>query len=67
MRVLLVTTNGEYFSPRDRLRRAHTQISSPALLIRFERVTGIRALGVSGFDLSRFPARGVKTCMQQVW
>ena len=38
-----------------------TRISSPALLEALERVTEIRALGVSGLDLSRFPAGRIKT------
>ena len=32
LEALLVTTEGDYFSPLDRLRRAPTRISSPALL-----------------------------------
>jgi hypothetical protein len=61
LEALLVTTEGEYFSPLDRLRRAPTRISSPALLEALERVTEIRSLGVSNVDLSRFPAGRIKT------
>jgi TnpA family transposase len=61
LEALLVTTDGEYFSPLDRLRRAPTRISSPALLEALERVTEIRSLGVSNVDLSRFPAGLIKT------
>ena len=61
LEALLMTTEGEYFSPLDRLRRAPTRISSPALLEALERVAEIRSLGVSGVDLSRFPAGRIKT------
>ena len=58
---LLVVPAGEYFSTLDRLRRAPTRISSPAMLEALDRVTAIRSLGVSDLDLTRLPVGRIKT------
>lgn len=58
---LLVVPAGEYFSMLDRLRRAPTRISSPAMLEALDRVTAIRSLGVSDLDLTRLPVGRIKT------
>jgi TnpA family transposase len=52
---LLVTPDGARSSAFDRLRRAPTRVSAPALVQALERLTEIRALGVGQLDLSRLP------------
>lgn len=61
LEALLLVPEGGRISALDRLRRAPDRISSPALLEALERVTEIRAFGVSALDLSRFPAGRIKT------
>jgi len=46
--------------PLDRLRRAPTHVSGPGLIKALQRLTDIRAIGVSGLDLSFVPAGRLK-------
>jgi TnpA family transposase len=61
LEALLLVPEGGRISALDRLCRTPNRISSPALLEALERVTEIRAFGVSALDLSRFPAGRIKT------
>jgi TnpA family transposase len=55
LEALLVVGTGDRVSPLDRLRRAPTRISSPAMVDALNRLTEIRSLGVSGLEMSRVP------------
>jgi hypothetical protein len=59
LEALLVTPEAS-LSPLDRLRRAPTRISSPAMVGALERLTEIRSLEGSTFNLSRIPPGHVK-------
>jgi TnpA family transposase len=52
---LLQVPAGARLSPLDRLRRAPTRISGPALVTALERLEEIRAIGVSELPLDRVP------------
>ena len=55
LKELLTPPTDERFSRLDRLRRAPTRISSPAMVGALERLDEIRALGVSQLSLARIP------------
>ena len=52
---LLTAPPGERLSTLDRLRRAPTRISSPAMVAALDRLDEIRALGISQLNLARTP------------
>ncbi len=52
---LLHVPEGEHSTPLDRLRRAPTRISGPALVAALHRLEEIRALGVSDLPLEHLP------------
>ena len=53
---LLIVPEGDRVSPLDRLRRAPTRISSPAMVGALQRLEEIRALRINQLDLSRVPS-----------
>ena len=57
---LLHTPEGSGQPPLDRLRRAPTHVSGPGLIKGLQRLTDIRAIGVSHLDLSFVPAGRLK-------
>ncbi len=57
---LLHTPEGSGQPPLDRLRRAPTHVSGPGLIKGLQRLTDIRAIGVSNLDLSFVPAGRLK-------
>ena len=58
---LLIVPEGDRVSALDRLRRAPTRISSPAMVSALGRLEEIRSLGVNHLDLSRLPSGRVHT------
>jgi len=52
---LLHVPEGEWSTPLDRLRRAPTRVSGPALVAALHRLEEIRALGVSDLSLEHLP------------
>ncbi len=56
LETLLIVPEGNRVSPLDRLRRAPTRISSPAMVGVLKRLEEIRALRVNQLDLSRVPS-----------
>ena len=60
LEALLVVGEGERVSPLDRLRRAPTRISSPAMVDALNRLTEIRSLGMSHLEMSRVPSGRIK-------
>jgi TnpA family transposase len=55
LEALLQVAEGERISPLDRLRRAPTRISGPALVNALQRLEEIRAIGVSTLPLEQIP------------
>ena len=55
LETLLIVPEGSRVSPLDRLRRAPTRISSPAMVDALKRLEEIRALRINQLDLSRVP------------
>ena len=55
LEALVVVPEGDRVSPLERLRRAPTRISSPALVGALERLQEIRSLGINQLDMSRLP------------
>ncbi len=60
LETLLVPSGAPRQTPLDRLRRAPTRSSAPALLAALARLEEIRALGVGGLDLSQIPPTRLK-------
>jgi TnpA family transposase len=60
LETLLVLSGESRQTPLDRLRRAPTRASAPALLAALARLEEIRALGVSALDLARIPPTRLK-------
>ena len=60
LQLLLVVPDGARQTPLDRLRRAPTRVSAPALVEALHRLEEIRALGVSALDLRSLPAGRVQ-------
>ncbi len=60
LEALLVVPEGERISPLDRLRRAPTRISAPAMVGALHRLTEIRSLGVGGLKTAHVPIGRVK-------
>jgi len=60
LEALLVVPEGERQSHLDRLRRASTRVSGPSLVAALGRLDEIRAIGVTGLDLSQVPAGRLK-------
>jgi hypothetical protein len=60
LEALLVVKDGNRVSPLDRLRRAPTRISSPAMVDALNRLTELRYVGVSRLDMARLPSGRVK-------
>jgi hypothetical protein len=58
---LLVVPAGERVSALERLRRAPTRATAPALVEALRRLAEIRALGVGDLDLSSIPAGHIGT------
>ena len=58
---LLIVPEGQRVSALDRLRRAPTRISSPAMVGALARLEEIRALGINQLDVSRLPAGRIQT------
>jgi TnpA family transposase len=58
---LLVVPAGERVSPLERLRRAPTRASAPALVEALKRLEEVRALGVGTLDLAGIPTGQLKT------
>jgi len=56
LEALLVAKDGDRVSPLDRLRRAPTRISSPAMVDALNRLTELRSVGVSHLDMARLPS-----------
>jgi TnpA family transposase len=61
LETLLVVKEGARLSPLDRLRRAPTRISSPAMVDALNRLIEFRSLGVGRLDVARLPSGRVKT------
>ena len=61
LETLLTVPDGSRLSTLDRLRRAPTRVSSPAMVEALERLTEIRALEVSQLNLARIPRGRVMT------
>src|SRR6184192_1027744 len=66
LEMLLVVPEGERQTPLDRLRRAPTRVSGPALVAALHRVDAIRLLGVRELDLSFLPPGRVKALARYV-
>ena len=60
LEALLVVGDGNRVSPLDRLRRAPTRISSPAMVDALNRLTELRSLDASHFDMARLPSDRIK-------
>ena len=60
LEALLVVRDGDRVSPLDRLRRAPTRISSPAMTDALNRLTELRSFGVNHLDMARLPSARVK-------
>jgi hypothetical protein len=60
LEALLVVRDGDRVSPLDRLRRAPTRISSPAMVDALNRLTELRSFGVNHLDMARLPSARVK-------
>jgi len=60
LETLLVVKDGDRVSPLDRLRRAPTRISSPAMVLALNRLTELRSFGISRLDMARLPSGRVK-------
>jgi len=60
LEALLVVGAGDRISPLERLRRAPTRISSPAMVDALNRLTEIRSLEVSDLEMSRVPPGRIK-------
>jgi hypothetical protein len=61
LEALLVVPGEDRISALDRLRRAPTRISSPAMVDALHRLTELRSLGVSHLELARLPPGRIKT------
>ncbi len=61
LEALLVVPEEDRVSALDRLRRAPTRISSPAMVDALQRLTEIRTLGVGQLELARLPPGRIKT------
>jgi len=55
LEALLVVRDGDRVSPLDRLRRAPTRISSPAMVDALDRLTELRSFGVNHLDMLTRP------------
>jgi TnpA family transposase len=60
LEVLLVVPQGDHVSTLERLRRAPTRISSPAMVGALNRLTEIRSLGGSDWEMARLPLGRIK-------
>jgi TnpA family transposase len=60
LEALLIVPEGARYSSLDRLRRASTRISGPALVNALERLEEIRAFGVSDFSFAGIPEGRLK-------
>ena len=60
LEALLVVPEGERISPLDRLRRAPTRVSAPAMVGALERLTEIRSLGIGSLKMAHLPIGRVK-------
>src|SRR5262249_44437100 len=60
LEALLLVPAGERVSPLDRLRRAPTRISAPAMVDALNRLIELRALRVSPVDMAQLPPGRVK-------
>jgi hypothetical protein len=60
LETLLVVGDGDRVSPLDRLRRAPTRISSPAMVLALNRLTELRSFGISRLDMAGLPSGRVK-------
>lgn len=60
LETLLLVPDGARHSTLDRLRRAPTRVSAPALVAALQRVEDLRALGVGSVNLARVPPGRLK-------
>jgi len=60
LETLLVVGDGDRVSSLDRLRRAPTRISSPAMVDALKRLTELRSFGMSHLDMTQLPSGRVK-------
>lgn len=63
---LLIIPEGERQTPLDRLRRAPTRVTAPALVAALHRIDAVRLLGVHELDLSFLPPGRVKALARYV-
>ena len=66
LETLLVIPSGERQTPLDRLRRAPTRVTAPALVRALQRIDAVRLLGVREIDLSFVPIGRVKALARYV-
>ena len=66
LETLLVVPQGERQTPLDRLRRAPTRITAPALISALRRIDAVRLLGVRNVDLSFVPASRINALARYV-
>jgi len=66
LETLLVIPEGERQTPLDRLRRAPTRITAPALVSALQRIDAVRLLGVRNVDLSFVPSGRLKALARYV-
>jgi TnpA family transposase len=60
LKALLVVPEGERVSPLDRIRRAPTRISAPAMVDALNRLAEIRSLGGGSLEMARLPIGRIK-------
>lgn len=66
LETLLVIPSSERQTPLDRLRRAPTRVTAPALVSALQRIDAVRLLGVREIDLSFVPIGRVKALARYV-
>lgn len=66
LETLLIIPEGERQTPLDRLRRAPTRVTAPALVAALHRIDAVRLLGVRELDLSFLPPGRVKALARYV-
>jgi len=66
LETLLIIPEGERQTPLDRLRRAPTRVTAPALVAALHRIDAVRLLGVRELDLSFLPAGRIKALARYV-